>query len=80
MNEREIERRGIIERLKLKNSIFGVAARSGLTDEQEEDLLNVCYQEAYTQSFQAHLEEELFNDLISYQRKYNNSPEIKFIN
>lgn len=71
-DEREILRKSIIERIAIKKSIYGLTARDAKNSEDEEARLLLYYDEAEYKTFQEHLGEELFNDVIKYNMLYNN--------
>lgn len=80
IEQKNILRKSIIERVGKMNSVWGLVA-SGVEDEkQEEELINILYEEADIKSFQEYLGKELFNDVINYNVKYNNKKKIDLIN
>jgi hypothetical protein len=66
LSEKENKRKEIIERLKSLNSVYGIAARSKMNEEQEEELIKVCYYDGEIPSFQEHLGKELFKEIVKY--------------
>lgn len=80
MSEKNQERKEIIDKLKLLKSIYGETARKQVANENDEDeLIRICYEDAKTPSFQSHLGRVLFEEIIKYEMKYYNRPEIEYL-
>ena len=72
-NKQNIIRKNILESLSKKKTAYVKAAKLVLGNEKlEEDFILECYEQCHTDGFQNMLGENLFNDLINYNKKYNN--------